>query len=140
MIGKEYFKEYCFINREKRKLRSKEWDLNHKSEIKARKKLYYLDNKEHIIKRGYVNTLKRIYGMTIKDYNKLFTLQKGCCAICGKHQTECNKTLCVDHNHETGEVRGLLCHSCNVALGLLKEDINSINNIINYLKIYSDVR
>lgn len=56
---------------------------------------------------------KRKYGITIKDYNKMFTEQEGKCWMCSKHPTEFNKKLSVDHNHDTGKVRGLLCQGCN---------------------------
>lgn len=61
------------------------------------------------------------YGISIQDYNRMFTEQNGCCAICKRHQTEFNKKLHVDHNHETGKVRGLLCHNCNLSLGRFQD-------------------
>jgi hypothetical protein len=61
------------------------------------------------------------YGLTIEDYNKLLNLQNGLCAICGTENPlpHCNFT--VDHNHTTGNIRGLLCHKCNKAIGLLQD-------------------
>ena len=53
--------------------------------------------------------LKHKYGLTLQDYNQMFDRQKGCCDICRRHQSEFSKALAVDHNHETGKVRGLLC-------------------------------
>ncbi len=52
-----------------------------------------------------------------EDYNKLFEQQQGKCAICGKHQTLLKAILNADHDHKTGEVRGLLCIKCNVKMG-----------------------
>jgi len=66
--------------------------------------------------------LNHKYNMTPKEYDKLYKRQKGCCAICGIHQSVFKKALCVDHNHITGEIRGLLCNSCNWAIGYLKVD------------------
>ena len=57
------------------------------------------------------------YGTTIDDYNRLFEQQNGCCAICEKHQIEFNRLLGFDHNHATGEIRGLLCSHCNRFVG-----------------------
>ena len=62
--------------------------------------------------------LKCEYGITLEDYNKLFDEQNGCCAICGKHQSEFKRPLSVDHDHNTGKVRGLLCTPCNNGLGV----------------------
>ena len=64
------------------------------------------------------------YGMTPQDYVDLFEKQNGCCAICKCEESGHNATdhLLVDHNHETDEVRGLLCSSCNLMLGKAKAD------------------
>lgn len=60
--------------------------------------------------------------------------QEGVCAICGKPETKPNaKYLAVDHNHETGVIRGLLCNNCNRALGLLGDNVETLQNAINYL-------
>ena len=76
------------------------------------------DRTIHLSKRdGY---LKRLYGITEKEYNKIFKNQKGCCAICGEHQSKQKKALNVDHNHKTGQVRSLLCTDCNWKVGILE--------------------
>lgn len=80
--------------------------------------------------------LRRNYNLTLDDYQRMFNEQKGYCAICGRHQTELKKTLCVDHDHVTGEIRELLCHSCNVAIGLLKDNSKITNNATEYLIKY----
>jgi len=77
--------------------------------------------------------LKRHYGITLQDYNDLFNAQKGCCAICGRHQSLIKKTFCVDHDHLTNEIRGLLCHSCNRGLGLLGDTLESLLKAVKYL-------
>lgn len=66
--------------------------------------------------------LKHKYGISKADYNEMFQKQGGCCAICGKHQSECYHPLGVDHNHLTSKIRGLLCGPCNSALSFLKVD------------------
>ena len=73
-------------------------------------------------------SLRRMYGITLAEYNKLVTTQCGSCAICGVVPCEDpeagrnQKCLHVDHDHETGEIRGLLCSDCNRGIGFLKED------------------
>ena len=47
----------------------------------------------------------------------MYNNQNGCCAVCGKHQSEFKRIFDVDHDHVTGKVRGLLCRSCNTGLG-----------------------
>ena len=70
--------------------------------------------------------IRKRFGLEIEQYeslyNILFSQQKGKCAICKKHQDELNKPLFLDHNHLTNEFRGLLCHKCNLAIGLLNTD------------------
>src|SRR3990167_3461436 len=82
--------------------------------------------------------LKIHYGLTQEDYNIFFDFQKGKCAICGKHQSEINKALFVDHNHETGKERGLLCYTCNAALGMFYDSPDNLESAINYLKERSE--
>lgn len=74
---------------------------------------------------------KREYGITIEEYEVLFERQNGACAICKQPQ---NTALCVDHDHFTGDVRGLLCTACNRGLGLLGDTIEDIENAFDYLK------
>lgn len=62
-------------------------------------------------------TLEQRYNISIEEYNILLKIQHECCAICSKHQSEFVKGLGVDHDHETGLIRGLLCFTCNGALG-----------------------
>jgi len=73
---------------------------------------------------------KRTYGITLGNYNALFKKQKGSCKICNS-KTEGN--LYVDHNHNTGVIRGLLCHKCNVGLGLFNDDTDVMLKAIAYL-------
>jgi hypothetical protein len=62
--------------------------------------------------------LKRSYGLSRVDFDNLFKMNNGCCWICDKHNNDCARFgLHVDHCHVTGKVRGLLCSSCNTALG-----------------------
>lgn len=84
--------------------------------------------------------MQRAYGMTMRDYRKLFMKQGGKCAICkvappgGVFQENEKVTLCVDHDHVTGEVRGLLCGPCNSGLGMFRDNTESLQNAIEYLK------
>jgi hypothetical protein len=71
------------------------------------------------------------------DYDKFYKRQKGVCAICGEKETRkaYNKvvSLSIDHNHKTGEVRGLLCCKCNYGIGLFNESKEKLQNAIYYL-------
>jgi hypothetical protein len=74
-----------------------------------------------------------LYGITLEDYNALYYNQDGKCKICKKHQVEFKKRLAVDHNHKTGEVRGLLCQKCNQAIGLFNDDADLLRQAALYV-------
>lgn len=76
--------------------------------------------------------LKKNFDITPELYGQLFNKQLGLCAICGEQQL--NKKLAVDHDHQTGQVRGLLCTACNIALGLLHDDPVRLVMARQYLK------
>lgn len=57
--------------------------------------------------------LKRVYGLTPKQYDTLLVEQSNRCFVCQKHEDECKTSLAVDHDHVTLEIRGLLCNHCN---------------------------
>lgn len=63
--------------------------------------------------RGRIYHLKRTYGITLEQYNELLERQDYACAVCNKKQDKIKYNLHVDHNHKTGEIRGLLCFNCN---------------------------
>ena len=71
------------------------------------------------------------YGLSVEQYNKMYVEQDGKCYIC--KETDSRK-LAVDHNHQTGENRKLLCIRCNTALGLLREDTTIMKSLISYVE------
>lgn len=102
-------------------------------EKKDSRKAYYQSDRG--IESSRRSHLKRKYNMTLEDYNKLSEQQAGRCKICNKEESsKKNKFLCVDHNHSTGKIRGLLCNTCNRALGLFQDDITILYNAFIYLQ------
>lgn len=101
---------------------------------KQRMKLYREANpvkiKESWKRSGYATK----YGITLEQYNEMFALQAGSCAICKKHQSELQKALAVDHCHTTQMIRGLLCSTCNIGLGYFQDSETSLLAAIEYLK------
>lgn len=73
--------------------------------------------------------LKAKYGITLADYEDMFAQQDGKCAICGTD----DQKLVVDHNHQTRQVRGLLCHLCNALIGCARENIDILVSAAAYL-------
>ena len=82
----------------------------------------------------------RSYGLQKGRYQRIFNLQKGCCAICKTNNPAPKKTFCVDHCHKTGKVRGLLCLRCNTILGHAKDNIETLKNAIDFLSKDIDYR
>ena len=82
--------------------------------------------------------IKKLYGITPEEYTLMSQKQRGLCLICGKPETMCwkgkRKILCIDHNHDTGKIRGLLCNRCNKAIGLLEDDVKLLRKAIKYLE------
>lgn len=76
---------------------------------------------------------RKTYGIDIDTYNRMFIEQGGLCKCCGRHQSEFKKSLCVDHHHSTGIVRGLLCIQCNSAIGYVREDASVLRRMIDYI-------
>lgn len=85
------------------------------------------------------SSLKATYGISLEEYNIMLDVQGGVCAICElpesrKHpKTTDPMLLAVDHDHKTGQVRSLLCSTCNIMLGHAKDDINILAKAIQYL-------
>lgn len=77
--------------------------------------------------------MKRVYGISLDEYNKKIEQQQGVCYICESSPSG-GKSLAIDHCHDTGIIRKLLCINCNTVLGLVKEDINIMNKLINYIE------
>jgi hypothetical protein len=82
--------------------------------------------------------LKNSFGITLDDYNKMFQNQRGCCLICGKHQSNLVRRLSVDHNHKTERIRGLLCSKCNCILGNCDEKIDILQSAVDYLRDFDE--
>lgn len=101
--GHKYHKE----NAEKRNAYSREWQRKNPEKYRERQK-----------KNRKLYALRHTYGITLDDYTRLFDEQGGRCAICGRDLNECK--ACVDHDHSTQEIRGLLCSRCNNFLGWIE--------------------
>lgn len=110
------------------KYRKENPDVYRKASLKNWNSLKAEQRQERWIKR---------YGITAKDYKKLFDKQKGVCQIC-KNPCSSRQFLSVDHCHKTGKVRGLLCVKCNTALGMLNDNVSYFKSAIEYLKGFEE--
>jgi hypothetical protein len=77
---------------------------------------------------------RRTYGITLDEYNNLHLNQSGKCKLCKDVEVLPKSRLGVDHCHDTGRIRGLLCDLCNTALGRLGDSVESIERVLAYVK------
>lgn len=97
---------------------------------KPRKAVSYRKNRDY--------NLKKLFGITSDGFDKILESQGGCCLICGDEnpppvRKEQMNGFVVDHCHDTGIIRGILCQSCNKALGFLRDDPNTAERAYKYL-------
>jgi len=148
---------FCF--REHNKIRMQNFRENNKDNseyVKRRQeysKKYNTKNKEKIMNNYKIHKdspefknyyLKKYYGITLEEYNKIFELQNNKCAICktSKPGHKRINSFFVDHDHKTKKFRGLLCNRCNIAIGQVDENTNILSAMTDYIlshKSYSDV-
>jgi hypothetical protein len=82
--------------------------------------------------------LQRTFGISLDDYNRLLALQGGVCAICSQ-PCKSGRELAVDHDHQTGQVRALLCMNCNRAIGWLQDRPELLMSATEYLLRFRNV-
>jgi hypothetical protein len=150
---KEYWKKNKVILLEKNKAwkaanpeivksRKKKWDIENNEHKKRYKKEWNAQNKEHVHSYNQMRKnsdshydvkrhLKEVYGISLEEYNEILAKQSGVCAICGEETHR--KKLFVDHDHDSGAIRGLLCQQCNTALGMVSDNIDTLSTMISYL-------
>lgn len=128
--------EYHFTDKKKglRKSKCKDCQAEYIQSYKANNE-EKLKNIWRKASRKYINydirrnkTLKK-YGLDLESYNNIFDKQQGACKICGD-----KINLCVDHDHKTGKIRGLLCNACNKGIGYMKDNPDILEKAILYLK------
>ena len=139
-------KEYTYRWREKyperynsymRKWRKDNPDKQQAISKRSYNKVKDLDSTRKIHRKAH---LKANFGLTLEEYDMRLSSQNGVCAICGNPETSLRrgsiKSLDVDHNHETGQIRGLLCSACNASLGLMREDPARLEAMIRYIEVW----
>ena len=150
----KYQKEYYQKNKERIRARHEKYNIENKEKLKEKRKEFDLLNKEQIkaYRKEYYQTLskekkkdrdlKSKYGIDVARYEEMLKEQENKCACCGvsleelseKYPNSFHKALVVDHDHETGKVRGLLCSSCNTLIGYLEKRKELIPKAYDYIE------
>ena len=127
-------KRYREPNKEIARQKSIQWIKNNPERKKEMDIEYKKNNKQKVSYLNWKGGLKRNFNISDIEYNIMFNKQNGSCKICNTHQSNLKFRLCVDHNHKTGQVRGLLCSKCNSALGLLQDSSQLLRVAANYIE------
>lgn len=125
-----------------RKAKQKIWRDSHIELIRAYARKYAAkvtrDDPDKLRRYRRDYHLKSAYGISLNEYKTILARQGGLCAVCRQPETAIFagkvKSLDVDHCHRTGAVRGILCSSCNIALGRLNEDPLRIRALLDYVE------
>lgn len=131
----DYQMNYYQVNKEKIREKGRKYYRDNHTKLREKWSRYYKANYEKVRNTD----LKRIFGITFEEYKKKLIDQNGKCAICGESgngRSLCNNnttSLHVDHCHKTKKVRGLLCNRCNIALGMMRDDMQILSKAIEYL-------
>ena len=112
-------------------------------ECKAANARYHKAYRKTVVGKRVVRNMNlKQYGINVDDYERMLAEQGGVCAACGQKETAYNQhgphDLAVDHDHETGVVRGLLCMRCNRALGLLGDNADRVQALAEYRRKVGD--
>ena len=103
---------------------------------RKRSRRWAINNREQYRRNMRSANLKRNYGLTVEEYEEILRAQDNRCALCGSDEpggTRVNRHFHVDHCHETGATRGLLCQRCNTGLGLLGDNLSGLMQAVRYL-------
>ena len=116
---------------EKAKQKMRERYQRNRERLRGSQREYH--NRPEVREARIRRDLKNFYGITLEQYNQMVIDQGGKCPLCTRHQDELTRRLVVDHCHETGRVRGLLCNECNKGIGLLKDNPSIMERAIRYV-------
>ena len=137
MTPKKWKHNWYKNNRETVIKKSKEWYLKNRKRALLTRKLWKRNNPNKVKSLKYKQQaknrqLQRRHGITLEYFNNLLKIQNNECAICG-NKFRNNKDTCVDHDHNTGKIRQLLCFNCNIGIGKFRDSIVLVEKALSYL-------
>lgn len=122
-----------YRDKEKQKETRKEYQERNRKKITEQHKDWKLRNWERHTNYMKCYNLKKSYNLTLEEYEEILKKQEYKCKIC-KADIKGRKKAQIEHNHKTNKVRGILCVRCNTAIGLFKENIETMKLAIEYLQ------
>lgn len=116
---------------------SQDYYRRNRKKMLAARKAYVAANRDKVRD----NSLKQAFGISLAEYERMFRVQNGVCAICRRPEMALStvrklKSLSVDHDHETGQIRALLCQKCNSTLGYMDDDPARLRAAADYIERY----
>jgi hypothetical protein len=145
----QYNREYYAAHREeqltKQASQRAAMSQDQKEKRRQQRREYYLRNRQHIIDQTrkyeqdhpewkFAGRIKRAYGIEVNDRERILKQQGGKCAICGAPEGTGRERLHIDHDHDNGRIRGLLCSRCNTGLGYFADNKDRLAAAIDYLR------
>jgi hypothetical protein len=131
---KSCLKRYRDENKVSRNITIQKWRKNNPEKMREYRKANAPSNLIRSQRWRDKFRLQKLYGISNEVYSSMYSNQNGCCAICKKHESSFKKKLHVDHDHSSGAVRGLLCHRCNMGIGMFWDKKEVLLEAYNYLK------
>lgn len=147
---KEFRKKNPDIVKEKARIRYKnntdkildtarKWRKKNPESVQKIRKRSYRNNIEYMKNKTRRLHILQNYNLTLNDFDVLLNSQDNKCAICESKEPKGKGNFHIDHDHQTGKVRGLLCHKCNTGIGLLNDDIALLNKALQYLEKHKEL-
>ena len=124
-----YQREWARANPDKMRAARRRYRAKH-PDPNASSRRWYARNRRHRASWG----LQKLYGITADQRDEMFAAQGGVCAVCGTAEKRDRRGFVVDHHHDSGKVRGILCNPCNLALGNARESPETLEAMAAYLR------
>jgi hypothetical protein len=125
-------------NLDRAKELNRKWQAQNREKTRANARRFAARNPGY----GRMSALRRLFGLTVEQYEVMHQAQRGLCAVCKRPETSLHQSgnvrrLAVDHDHDTGAVRELLCHDCNIGMGLFRDEPDRLDAAAAYLRRHS---
>jgi hypothetical protein len=131
-LARENQKKWRTANPELHRARAKAWKAANKERFDKRHKAWRDANRERLNAQGRAAYFRQKYGLTLDERDAMLAAQGGVCAICEQVE-HAKRGWAVDHCHQTGKVRGILCQACNLVLGHAGDDVSILQRMAVYL-------